>query len=107
VLVAATVAGCASQPFTIADDDDALCHYSQMADSGNSYAHCRAKLESQRASINVASASRIEGYALLQGPAQPTGVADDCKTSNDPKTCPSGDVTGTIPAVKTPAPPNH
>ena len=97
-LAAATLVGCAVSPETIASDDDALCRYSETAGGGASYAQCRAHLDSQRIRVSAASASRIEGYALLQEPVQPTDTAGRCGTKGTEK-CTPDDVTGTIPAV--------
>jgi hypothetical protein len=98
-MAAALLCGCAMQPEAIVADDEALCRYSAAADAAQQYDQCRSKLESRRTRLSAAGASRIEGYALLQGPAgqPPTGLAIDCQTSNEGKDCPAGDVTGTIP----------
>lgn len=102
MLIAAGLASCAAQQeTTIVADDDALCHYSEAATGSESYAQCRSRLENQHTRVNAASASRIEGYALLQGPAPPADLAGRCKTAKTAKDCPPDDVTGTIPpAVK-------
>lgn len=91
----ALLAGCAAQPSVIVADDDALCRYSEVTDGGQPYDACRKKLDAQKARISLASATRIDGYALLQGPAQPDDVAGSCATGV--KDCPADDVTGTIP----------
>lgn len=98
ILAAATLAGCAAPLESIAADDDALCRYSETAGGNVSYAQCRAHLDSQRIRVSTVSASRIEGYALLQGPTQPTDVAGQCGTKGTEK-CTSNDVTGTIPTA--------
>jgi hypothetical protein len=98
LLAAATLAGCAASPESIAADDDALCRYSETAGGNVSYAQCRAHLDSQRIRVSAVSASRIEGYALLQGPSQPSDVAGRCGAKGTEK-CTPDDVTGTIPAA--------
>lgn len=95
-LVAAALSGCAAQPETIVADDEALCQYSTMAAGAKSYAQCRNKLQNTRMRVSAAGASRIEGYALLQAPVQPTDVAGRCTTSEGAKNCSPSDVTGTI-----------
>ena len=97
-LAAATLAGCAASLDSIAADDDALCRYSETAGGNVSYAQCRARLDGQRIRVSAASASRIEGYALLQGPSQPTDVAGQCGPKGTEK-CTPDDVTGRIPAA--------
>ena len=97
VLVAMALSGCAAQPGTIVADDEALCQYSAMAAGAKSYAQCRDRLQNQRTRLSAASASRIEGYALLQAPVQPTDVAGRCNTPEGAKSCEPGDLTGTIP----------
>lgn len=96
VLVAAALSGCAAQPETIVADDDALCQYSAPVAGAKSYTQCRDRLRNTRMRMSAAGASRIEGYALLQEPVQPTGVAGRCTTVEGAKDCASGDVTGTI-----------
>ena len=96
MLVATALSGCAAQPQTIVADDEALCQYSAMAAGAQTYSQCRAKLQSTRVRTVAASASRIEGYALLRTPAQPNDVAGRCTTSEGVKNCTPGDVTGTI-----------
>jgi hypothetical protein len=98
ILAAAILAGCAALPESIAADDDALCRYSETAGGNVSYAQCRTHLDSQRIRVSAASASRIEGYALLQRSTQPTDVAGQCETKSA-KNCTPDDVTGTIPAA--------
>lgn len=95
-LVATALSGCASQPATIVADDEALCQYSTMAAGSKSYAQCRNKLQNTRMRVSAASASRIEGYALLQVPVQPADVAGRCTTSEGAKNCSPSDVTGAI-----------
>jgi hypothetical protein len=92
------LAGCAVQPDTIVSNDEALCRYSELAGGTNSFAQCRNRLERQRAHVQAASATRVEGYALLQGPAvrSPSELAEDCKKSGKP--CSADDATGSIPA---------
>lgn len=97
MLVATALSGCAAQPETIVADDEALCQYSAMAAGAKSYAQCRDRLQNTRMRMIAATASRIEGYALLQTPAQPTDVAGRCTTSEGAKNCAPSDVTGTIP----------
>jgi hypothetical protein len=46
--------------------------------------------------MSAGGASRIEGYALLQAPVQPTDMAGRCTTAEGAKDCAPGDVTGTI-----------
>lgn len=77
-------------------DDAALCAYAAEAGSAESAAACRSRLAGQQRTRVAANASRIEGYALLNTPAPPTELADQCKQANPPKACDSGDVTGTI-----------
>ena len=96
VLVAAALSGCAGQPDTIAADDQALCAYSATAAGADNYAQCRNRLQNTRLRMNAAGASRIEGYALLQAPAQPADVAGRCTTVEGGKDCAPDDVTGTI-----------
>lgn len=102
MLVGTSLASCAARQETaIVADDDALCHYSEMATGAELYAGCRSRLESQRARLAAANASHIEGYALLQGPAPPTDLAGHCTASSNAKDCSPDDVTGTIkPAAK-------
>jgi hypothetical protein len=98
-MAAALLCGCAMKPEAIVADDEALCRYAEAMDGAQPYDQCRKKLEGQRTRVSTNSASRIEGYALLNGPAAqpPTGLAIDCKPSTNGKDCPSSDVTGTIP----------
>jgi hypothetical protein len=100
VVTAAFLAGCAAQPDTIVANDEALCRYSEAAGGTSSYARCLSRLESQRGRVRTASATRVEGYALMQGPAvrSPTELAVDCKTAKTGKDCPPDDATGSIPA---------
>jgi hypothetical protein len=99
-VTAALLAGCAAQPDTIVANDEALCRYSEAAGATGSYAQCRSRLERQRTHMQAASATHVEGYALLQGPMvrPPTELAVDCKVAKPGKDCPSGDATGSIPA---------
>ena len=99
-MACAALAGCAGQPDTILANDEALCRYLEAADGANSYAQCRRRLEGQRTRVQTASATRVEGYALMQGPAvrSPTELAVDCKTAKTGRDCPSDDATGSIPA---------
>jgi hypothetical protein len=99
LLAAIALSGCAVRPETIVADDEALCQYSAAAAGGKSYTKCRDSLQSQRARISAAGASRIEGYALLQSPERPTDVAGRCKTLEGAKNCEPSDVTGTIPTT--------
>ena len=92
----AGLAGCGTNPVTIATDDAALCRYAVEAGGAESAAACRSRLDSQHRSRVAANASRIEGYALLNTPAPPTALADQCRQPNPPKACDAGDVTGTI-----------
>lgn len=92
----AGLAGCGTSPVTIASDDAVLCRYAAEAGSADSVAACRGRLESQHRRRTAASASRIEGYALLNTPVPPPAIADQCKQANTPKECEVGDVTGTI-----------
>jgi len=97
VIAAVTVlAGCGASPITIASDDAALCRYAAEAGSAESVDACRGRLVSQHRIRTAAAASRIEGYALLNTPAPPTAVADQCNKPGAPKECETGDVTGTI-----------
>lgn len=80
-------------------DDEALCQYSATAAGAKSYTQCRDRLQSQRARMSASSASRIEGYALLQTTAPPTDVAGRCKTLEGAKNCEPSDLTGTIPTT--------
>ena len=97
-VLAGVLAGCSVSPDGIVASDEALCRYSEAA-GGAGYTQCLGKLESQKARVQTASATRVEGYALLQGPAlqAPAEVAKDCKQSGEP--CSSDDVTGSIPAA--------
>jgi hypothetical protein len=99
MLVATVLSGCASQPETIVADDAALCQYSAAAFGAKSYTQCRDRLQNTRMRIGAASASRIEGYALLKTTEQPTDVAGRCTASEGSKSCTSGDVTGTIRSI--------
>lgn len=94
VVAVAGIAGCSARPETIVSDDAALCRYAAEAGSAESAAACRGRLASQHRIQIAANASRIEGYALLNTPAPPTAIADQCKQPDAPKEC--GDVTGTI-----------
>jgi hypothetical protein len=96
VLVAAALSGCAAQPETIVADDDALCAYSATGADAKSYTQCRNRLQNTRMRMSAGGASRIEGYALLQAPVQPTDMAGRCTTAEGAKDCAPGDVTGTI-----------
>lgn len=96
VSVAVALSACAGQPDTIVASDDALCQYSATATGAKSYSHCREGLQSRSGRLSAANASRIEGYALLQGPLSPTGVAERCKIEGA-KDCDPVDQTGSIP----------
>ncbi len=96
VSAVAGLAGCGTSPVTIASDDAVLCRYAAEAGSAESVSACRGRLDNQQRTRTAANASRIEGYALLNTPAPPTAVADQCRQPNPPKTCEAGDVTGTI-----------
>jgi hypothetical protein len=100
-VAAGLLAGCAAQPDTIVADNEALCRYSASAGGTNSYTQCRNRLERQRTQMQAASATRVEGYALMQGPAvrSPTELAVDCKIAKMGKDCPPDDATGSIPAA--------
>jgi hypothetical protein len=100
VVTAGILANCAVQPDSIAANDEALCRYSEAAGAAGSYAKCRSRLDRQRTLIQAASVTRVEGYALLQGPTMrsPTELAADCKTAKPGKDCPPDDATGSIPA---------
>lgn len=99
MVAAGLLAGCAVQPDSIVASDEALCRYSAEAGGAGSYAQCLGRLEGQRARIQTASATRVEGYALLQGPARsPTELVDDCKAEKASKDCRPDDATGSIPA---------
>jgi hypothetical protein len=93
----AALSACAGQPETIVASDEALCQYSATATDAKSYTQCREWLRSRSGRLIAANASRIEGYALLQGPLPPTGVAGHCKNPEGAKNCDSGDLTGSIP----------
>jgi hypothetical protein len=103
-MAVALLGGCAMKSDAIVADDEALCRYSAEVEGAQSYDQCRRKLEGQRTRVSAVSASRIDGYALLRGPAAqpPTGLAIDCKVAKDGKDCASGDVTGTIPPAPKP-----
>jgi len=94
--MAAALGGCSSSPESIVGDDAALCRFAADAGSADSDAQCRTRLAGRQQIMAAAGASRIEGYALLNTPAQATGVADQCKASDAAKNCGSGDITGTI-----------
>ena len=99
VLAASALTGCSSQPATIVADDEAFCRYATAtpsAPSGRTYEQCRAKVATERNRVAGNTATRIDGYALLQTPAPATETAGVCKDGS--KTCGPGDVTGTIPA---------
>ncbi len=95
ILAAAWLAGCAGQTSGIVASDEAFCVQSATADGGPSYDKCRSKLQSQRTKVSASNATRIEGTALLNTPAQPTNFAGPCKAA-DGKPCAPGEVTGTI-----------
>jgi hypothetical protein len=90
----AGLAGCSSSPEMIVSDDAALCRYAAEAGGAEPAASCRSRLAGQHRTRLAANAIRIEGYALLNTPAPPTELADQCKQADAPKEC--GDVTGTI-----------
>ena len=94
--IAGLTAGCSTSPDLIVSDDAALCAYASEAGSTETAAACRSRLAGQQRTRIAANASRIEGYALLNTPAPPTALADQCKQANPPRECDSGDVTGTI-----------
>lgn len=94
--IAAALAGCSSSAVSIAGDDAALCRYAAGTGSADSYAQCRSRLAGRQQIMAAAVASRVEGYALLNTPAPASNVADQCKASDAPKDCGSGDITGTI-----------
>ena len=98
MIVAFVLAGCASQPTSVAGDDEALCRYSSEAGDAKGLSRCRDRLDHQHRRAVAANAVRIDGYALLNTPAPSTGVAERCKGPDAPKDCDTGDVTGTIPA---------
>jgi hypothetical protein len=92
------LAGCASQPTSVAGDDEALCRYSGQAGDAQGLSRCRDRLDRQHRRAVAANAIRIDGYALLNTPEPSTGMAGRCKGPDAPKDCDAGDVTGTIPA---------
>ncbi|MBS0536809.1 MAG: hypothetical protein JSR72_22355 [Proteobacteria bacterium] len=94
--IAVALGGCSSSPESIIGDDAALCRFAADAGGADSYAQCRSRLAGRQQIMAAAGASRIEGYALLNTPAPATGVADQCKASDAPKNCGTGDITGTI-----------
>ena len=96
MLVATVLSGCGSRPETIVASNEALCQYSVTAGDARSYAECRDRLLSRDGRRNAASATRIEGYALLQD-QRPAGAARRCDISEGPKNCDPGDLTGSIP----------
>lgn len=98
MIAAFILAGCASQPTSVAGDDEALCRYSSEAGDAKGLSRCRDRLDHQHRRAVAANAVRIDGYALLNTPAPSTGVAERCKGPDAPKDCDAGDVTGTIPA---------
>ena len=98
MIAAFALAGCASQPLSVAGDDDALCRYSADAGDARGLSRCHERLDRQQRRAVAANAIRIDGYALLNTPEPPTGVAARCKGPDAPKDCDAGDVTGTIPA---------
>lgn len=91
----AGLVGCGTSPVSIVSDDDVLCRYAAEAGSAESVAACRGRLDSQNRTRTAANVGRIEGYALLNTPAPPTAIADQCKQPNAPKEC-EADITGTI-----------
>ena len=95
ILAAVWLAGCAGQSSGIVASDEAFCAQSAMADGSPSFDQCRRKLQSQRTKVSASNATRIEGTALLNTPAQPTDFAGLCKPE-DGKACAPGEVTGTI-----------
>ncbi|HXD46548.1 MAG TPA: hypothetical protein VN655_15580 [Pseudolabrys sp.] len=99
IFIAVVLAGCSSQPVSIVGDDAALCDYSAQANGASSLARCRDRLDRRQRRLTAATATRIDGYALLNTPDQPPAVAGRCKTPDAPKDCDPGDVTGTIPAA--------
>ncbi|RDV05056.1 hypothetical protein [Undibacter mobilis] len=92
----AGLAGCSSNPAMIVSDDATLCRYAADVGGAESMAACRNRLDKQQRIQTTANASRIEGYALLNTPAAPTAIADQCRQPNPPHECGTGDVTGTI-----------
>jgi len=100
VLGTAVLSACAGQPETIVASDAALCQYSAAAAGAQSDAQCRQRLQSQRGRLSAASASRIEGYALLNAPPPPADIAGACKESEKTKNCDPADLTGSIPEPK-------
>ncbi len=106
VIAVAGLAGCGTSPGispgTIVSDDAALCRYAAEAGSAEPVAACRGRLDSQHRIRTASAASRIEGYALLNTPAPPVAIADQCKRDGAPRDCDSGDVTGTIKRVPAP-----
>jgi len=98
ILTALAVSGCSSQVTSIVGDDAALCQYSTQANIRDDISRCRGRLDSQHRRLAAASATRIDGYALLNAPEPPSAVADQCKAPGAPKDCGGGDVTGSIPA---------
>ncbi len=99
LLTATAISGCAGPSDSIVASDAALCEYSLAAAGAASEAQCRARLQTHRGRMVVASASRIEGYALLNDPLPPSDVAGTCKESDKSKNC-DPESTGSIPAPK-------
>jgi hypothetical protein len=95
-LMAAALVGCASQPSSIVGDNAALCAYSGKEHGMDAAERCRSRLESQGRRLAARNAVRIEGYALLNTPEQPSPIAGQCKPGTASTEC--GDVTGTIPS---------
>ncbi|MFA6267467.1 MAG: hypothetical protein WC670_17340 [Pseudolabrys sp.] len=95
----AVLGGCSTAPSTIVSDDDAFCRYTAEVAASDTYSRCRARLDGQHVRVAAAAANRIEGYALLNGPAvaPATDTAGRCSAPDAPKDCAS-DITGTIPA---------
>ena len=96
ICAAAGIAGCGTSPETIVGDDAALCRYAAEAGSAESLAVCRGRLDSRHRSRTAAAASRIDGYALLNAPAEPAALASPCRPASPPQACEAGDVTGAI-----------
>lgn len=98
VLTAIAIGGCSSRLTSIVEDDAALCQFSAQANRTGDVSSCRGRLDAQHRRLASGSATRIDGYALLNTPGPPRAVADQCKAPNAPKDCGGDDVTGTIPA---------
>lgn len=101
IITSVTVAGCAPQSVFIVGDDAAFCQYSVVASDAASLPECRHRLDLEHRRLAAATATRIDGYALLNTPEPSVGVAERCKAPDTAKDCGAADVTGTIPTQPT------